>query len=358
MRKCTIVPTVPIEIRERYGDVVEDRWPISVDPLPDELLSSWINRLALANGMATRPFSRVIGCRDGMWAPRLDLHLPGHLATFLCEQSGLPSEAIFAMILSGWALTPLLLPLRESVHRGRSTWMQYCPQCLAEDETPYFRRQWRLASRVSCFAHGCGLRDRCPACRNSISSYRQEDLVPQHFCASCGYDLRAAPRVSVKSDARRLERVIGDILKVEAARRFAKTSDLISRIRRAPVATGSGLAVSITSLSTSARIRCFEALSAMPIDWLVDDADHVIACRRAMIAAAGGHDRIIANLVGFLERSHSTPKPVCSTRPSARLADLLAAYSRVVGGVPISKPRIQASGQTSPRSPSAVASLI
>ena len=305
--------------------------------------------------MAPRPFSRVIGCGDGMWAPRLDLHLPSHLATFLCEQSGLPSEAISTMILSSWALTPLLLPLRESVHRGRSTWIQYCPQCLAEDETPYFRRQWRLASRVSCFAHGCGLRDRCPACRTAISSYHQEDLVPQHFCASCGYDLRAAPRVSIKSDARRLERVIGDILKVEAAGRFAETSDLISRIRRALVATGSGLAVSITSLSTSARIRCFEALSAMPIDWLVDDADLMVACRRAMIAAAGAHDRMIANLVGFLERSQSTPKPVCSTRPSARLADLLAAYSRVVGGVPFFKPHIQASGQTSPRLPPAQA---
>ncbi len=355
MRECTIVPPVAIEIRERYGDVVKDRWPVSVDPLPDELLSSWINRLALANGMAPRPFSRVIGCGDGMWAPRLDLHLPSHLATFLCEQSGLPSEAISTMILSSWALTPLLLPLRESVHRGRSTWIQYCPQCLAEDETPYFRRQWRLASRVSCFAHGCGLRDRCPACRTAISSYHQEDLVPQHFCASCGYDLRAAPRVSIKSDARRLERVIGDILKVEAAGRFAETSDLISRIRRALVATGSGLAVSITSLSTSARIRCFEALSAMPIDWLVDDADLMVACRRAMIAAAGAHDRMIANLVGFLERSQSTPKPVCSTRPSARLADLLAAYSRVVGGVPFFKPHIQASGQTSPRLPPAQA---
>ena len=73
----------------------------------------------------------------------------------------------------------------------------------------------------------------------------------------------------------------------------------------------------------------------------MSDADRVVARWRAMIA----------NLVGFLETNQSTPKPVCSTRPSAGLADLLAAYSRVVGDLPFSKPQIQASGQKSPRSP-------
>ncbi len=31
-----------VEIRERYLDIARDRWPVSVDPLPDELLSSWL----------------------------------------------------------------------------------------------------------------------------------------------------------------------------------------------------------------------------------------------------------------------------------------------------------------------------
>ena len=34
-----------IEIRERYQDVVGDRWPAAVDPQPDELLSTWLHRL-------------------------------------------------------------------------------------------------------------------------------------------------------------------------------------------------------------------------------------------------------------------------------------------------------------------------
>lgn len=66
-------PGLVIEIRERYGDVAPSRWPVSVDPLPDELLSSWVHRLAFANGIAPRSFANVLGLGDGMWSPRLDI---------------------------------------------------------------------------------------------------------------------------------------------------------------------------------------------------------------------------------------------------------------------------------------------
>ncbi|MCV3211661.1 TniQ family protein [Mesorhizobium sp. YC-39] len=64
-----------IEIRERYGDVAGKRWPVSAAPLPDELLSSWLHRLALANGIAPRSFAGVLGLSERMWSPRLDLRL-------------------------------------------------------------------------------------------------------------------------------------------------------------------------------------------------------------------------------------------------------------------------------------------
>ncbi len=326
MRGDAIAAAFAVEIRERYGDVARDRWPVSVDPRPDELLSSWINRLALANGIAPRSFSGVLGCGDGMWSPRLDLQLPGHIAAFLGDRSGVPQDAISAMALTGWALTPLLLPRRENTRRQRSTWMQYCPQCFAQDETPYFRRQWRLASRISCFVHGCGLRDRCPACRSGIVSYDQGQLVPQHFCARCGFDLRGAPKATVKAAVRRLEHVIADIFTVESAKRLAEASDVILRVQRAAAAADIGSARTLANLSTTARIRCFGELAAKPLDWLVTDKDAAVAHRRWMIAAAGGHDRFIACFANFLDKHQARPRSTCPTRPSAELADLLAAY--------------------------------
>lgn len=183
-----------IEIRERYRDVVRDRWPVSVDPQPDELLSSWLHRLALANGIAPRSFASALGLGEGMWSPRLDLQLPREAAALLADRTNVRQETISAMAMTEPALTPLLLPLRENVHRNRSSWMQYCPLCLASDEAPYFRRRWRLASRISCSAHGCGLRDRCPACRTAIVSFDQVELalsISAHGAASiCGLPQR------------------------------------------------------------------------------------------------------------------------------------------------------------------------
>ncbi len=318
-----------IEIRKRYADVARDRWPVSVEPCPDELLSSWIHRIAFANGIAPRSFAGVLGLGDGMWSPRLDARLPCDVAALLGTCTDVPLEAISTMTMTGWALRPLLLPLRENARRNRSTWMQYCPLCLADDEAPYFRRQWRLATRFSCFAHGCGLRDRCPACRSAIASFDQKELVPQHFCARCGYDLRAAPKASVNATARRMERVIADMCRVEMIKGAPAIGDLISRLLRAPIVADIGSARTLTNLSTAARVRCFEELAAKPLDWLVADKDRAIAHRRRMILAAGGHDRLIACFADFLDECRARPKPRCPIQPSAGLADLLTAYLRV-----------------------------
>jgi hypothetical protein len=319
-----------IEMRERYGDVAEDRWPLKVDPLPDEALSSWIHRLALANGIGPRPFAGVLGAREGMWTPRLERRLPGDVAALLGNQAGVPPETISAMALTDDALTPLLLPLRENARRNRSTWMQYCPLCLADDDAPYFRRQWRLASRASCFVHDCGLRDRCPACRSGIASFDQAELVPQHFCARCGFDLRAAPKASVKAAARRLERAVADMLRVEAVKRSLAGSDLIPRLLRAPAVAELAWTGSLTGLSTAVRIHCFEQLAMKPCDWLISDMDASAPYRRCMILDAGGHEALVNRFANFLEKHQESRHPTRSLPVGATRSALFEAYLRVM----------------------------
>lgn len=318
-----------IEISERYVDFTRGCWPASVDALPDELLSSWLHRLALANGIAPRSFAGVFGLDERMWSPRLDLRLPRHVAGLLADQTGVPQEVVGAMTMSGCAMTALLLPLRDSTHRNRSTWMQYCPLCLATDDAPYFRRQWRLASRVSCFAHGCGLRDRCPACHAGIAAFDQGDLVPQHCCARCGFDLRAAPKASAKAAARRLERAIADICRVESARGSPKTNDAVSRVLSIPVAAEIRSGRTLTSLSTAARIRCFEALAAKPPDWLLNNIDAAGACRRWMIVATGGHEALISRFADFLD-THQGSRRRKRPPPIADRSALFAAYIQIM----------------------------
>lgn len=38
--------------RELYRDVAHTRWPVAIEPHADELLSSWLHRLANANGIS------------------------------------------------------------------------------------------------------------------------------------------------------------------------------------------------------------------------------------------------------------------------------------------------------------------
>jgi hypothetical protein len=54
------------------------------------------------------------------------------------------------------------------------------------------------------------------------------------------------------------------------------------------------------SLSTFARIRCFEELAAKPNDWLAV-GDNPAAARRRLLIAAGGHDGLISRLADFME---------------------------------------------------------
>ena len=296
-----------VEIRERYTDIVSNRWPISVTPLPDELLSSWIHRLAFANGIASRPFAGILGLGNRMWSPFLDLQLPHRIAALLCDQSGIPYTAISALSVTDWALTPLMLPLRENTHRSRSAWIQYCPLCLADDKTPYFRRQWRLASRISCFVHGSGLRDRCPTCHRAIAPFDHRELLPQHFCARCGFDLRTAAKPSVKLMARRLERVIADICRVEQAKGSGAIVNFIARVLRIPATLDISPSRTLKSLSTPARIRCLERLAEQRFDWLMADRSPAIAYQHWMILAADSHEALITQLADYLER-RQTPR--------------------------------------------------
>lgn len=313
-----------IEIRERYQDVAGDRWPAAVDPQPDELLSSWLHRLAVANGVAPRSFAGVLGVCGGMWSARLDLRLPEDLAAWLGARTGVASEAISAMVMSDGALTPLLLPLRETARRSRSTWIQYCALCLANDRVPYFRRSWRLASRISCFRHGCGLRDRCPACRGGIAPFAQTDLIPHQVCARCGFDLRGAAMIFVEAAARRLERSIDDICKAEIAKSSSAIHEWVALLLRAPAVAGSGRP--LANLSTSARIRCFERLAQRADDGPVD----AVARRRRPSLAAGGRDGLIGRFVDFVDQHQRLPRSARAQPPGVDLAALLAAYGCAV----------------------------
>lgn len=67
--------------------------------------------------------------------------------------------------------------------------LQCCTKCLAEDEIPYWRKQWRLAFVVGCARHEVLLLDSCPACGTRLSLSKRLARQKLTVCRSCTFDL-------------------------------------------------------------------------------------------------------------------------------------------------------------------------
>jgi hypothetical protein len=331
-----------IEVQPRLATLIPERWPAEVVPAQDELLSSWLHRLALAHGLSPRHFGSGLGFGAGPWSARLDLEAPATLLDLLHDRTGVCRDRIAAMTIEGRDLRPLLLPLRHSVglaraDQTRATWLQFCPECLAEDEAPYFRRAWRRASVMTCRHHGRRLIDRCPACRQGLAPFNQRALAPQSQCAVCGFDLPRAREPKLDPETRQVAELIDDLVRIESVKRFSGRSALTARLLALPSLQDPPCDREFTKLSTVDRLYC---LTRIELDFeqrlhrhLCADPVPVIAAWRRAIVTAGGIDASLQPLVRHMARRLDTEDeaPLRSRKRAvgeraAELNSLLAAY--------------------------------
>jgi Zn ribbon nucleic-acid-binding protein len=187
-------------------------WPIRYKPLSNELLSCWLVRLAHGHGLKVQTFCNLIfGNRLQVWNRDIDRLAPSWLLDELCLRTGTPDgvarrttiRQYEGVLYRRFRLTGVLdwILVQKMYHRKRQGFgLQFCPLCLAEDETPYFRTQWRLALNTLCVRHEVMLMDRCPACQAVVAAHRldmaKHDAIhvpPLSYCHVCGYDFRDAP---------------------------------------------------------------------------------------------------------------------------------------------------------------------
>lgn len=195
-----------------------DFWYVRYKPLPDELLSSWLVRLAWGNCVKLNTFcTNLWGRYPNIWTQDVDRLGSEKVLRSLSQHTGTSRQRAFQTTLGAYEGTLY----ERHVRRGVSKWImpiglymrtrkrhgqQFCPACLAEDIQPYFRRQWRLAFVVLCSEHGNLLWDHCPGCGGAVSfhegDYRKWNLdkaCPMTRCTICGTDWRdvRAPEVWV-----------------------------------------------------------------------------------------------------------------------------------------------------------------
>lgn len=196
---------------ERSINTAKALWPAHPHPLRNELLSSWLVRVAHANGLKVQSFCRLaFGNERQVWNRDIDRLAPAWLVETMAARTGTPTKRAWQTTLivyrgklfehckaSGQLKWILSL---QMYHRKRLGYgMQFCPTCLAEDAEPYFRLAWRVAFYTYCPKHDCMLLDRCPKCGQGVAYHRIElgrphttSTAPLCYCWACGFDYRHA----------------------------------------------------------------------------------------------------------------------------------------------------------------------
>ena len=161
-------------------------WPIHPHPLPDELLSSWMIRIAHGNGFKVHNFyAEFFGREKQIWNRDIDHHAPLWLLEALEERTGVSRARIEQTTLrnfESWVfdeftengITKGVLPLGVFHRTRRSFGQQFCPLCFREDSQPYLRRRWRLALTFICDRHRVFMQDRCPTCERPLIPHRAD----------------------------------------------------------------------------------------------------------------------------------------------------------------------------------------
>jgi hypothetical protein len=193
--------------------------PIRPRPFEDELLSSWLIRLAHALGYKAETLCRILfGRGHALWCRDVDALPEQEIHEVLSCVTGVPRERVRATTLTAWIedLSPpsgqrgsiaWLLPLGIYHRTRRLPGLMFCPQCLRQGQ-PYFRRTWRLAFVTACRTHGVDLLERCGHCEAVLAPHRT-DLHPDGLppregvltsCWNCGHALANSPTATAAKE--------------------------------------------------------------------------------------------------------------------------------------------------------------
>ncbi len=167
--------------------MVPARLPVAPRPFRDELLTSWMARVAARYG--AEPFELMV---------------------FLAGQAGsryagarqiddvVPDMGLLRLWAKACRIDPERLRRRSLASRypGRPQgWLltetvPVCITCFDADVTAgrdaYLRANWRLAEQVVCQSHRTMLLDRCPACRGGLRfTFRMLNGLLRPFCRKC-----------------------------------------------------------------------------------------------------------------------------------------------------------------------------
>ncbi|MBA3448930.1 MAG: TniQ family protein [Pseudaminobacter sp.] len=174
------------------------RLPVAPRPCRDELLSSWMARVACRYGLAAQELAGYFaGDGNGFSSPApIDDRAPTvDQAQAWARACGIDPDRLQRLALSRrYPGRPRAWYVNRGPEWAPSAVTGSTPVCLAcftDDQSAghdaYLRAGWMLAERCICPAHGELLHDRCLSCHRHLSvAFRLLDGRAQPVCSYCG----------------------------------------------------------------------------------------------------------------------------------------------------------------------------
>jgi hypothetical protein len=179
--------------------------PIRFKPEYQEITSSWLIRLAVANAVKLQTFCHAIWPSRTLWNLDIDMCPIEEILESLSQLTHTPVATVRLTSLAGYAanLSERFAPgnlhwILKLAKRGffrRGFGQMFCPSCL--EESCYLRKEWRLAFVTLCPRHQRILHDQCANCHTPLHFHRVDmgfrwglgTRCPA-ICFKCGFDLR------------------------------------------------------------------------------------------------------------------------------------------------------------------------
>lgn len=199
-------------------------YPAWSRPCPDELLSSWLARVAVHGGADPLSLTASIWPRWRVWTTDVDRGLSVSNAQALARWMQCGEDEVHNTTLQSYTARihgiqrhyPSFIPwllTRGCRNRSHFAGQPYCPACLQGDLQPYYRRLWRLAFVVGCERHGIRLLDRCVKCQALVTPHLCVAGSPGiGRCAACSAPLSMAGHLRVQEKAMQFQQMAMNVL--------------------------------------------------------------------------------------------------------------------------------------------------
>ncbi|MBI5641160.1 MAG: TniQ family protein [Nitrospirae bacterium] len=208
------------KVKSYRFDLDKQKFRYRVEPKKDELLSSWIVRVALVHLTDPATFVNLYlpAWRNILWTRDIDIAADNTLLDALAMKSGIEHRELYNHTIRAYEgyLSETINPktrnpfVQSLKSRGRvklGYGIRFCPKCLQKDAEPYFRRKWRLSFSTACVTHNCFLLDRCPYCGTPVTLCRSFLGKVFPVCSRCRLDFRTANSEDVDQGSYGLEAI-------------------------------------------------------------------------------------------------------------------------------------------------------